>query len=135
MSFTRAHYDASDGNRVKRLCSASEPVAAGLTSGTLTNALTAWPAAPTPAAVLVFNAGALVWEDPRTAEQAWADVRARRDALLLESDWRVTKASDRGGLESVAWTTSPWRTYRQDLRDITAQADPFNITWPTPPSE
>jgi len=23
-----------------------------------------------------------------------------------------------------------WATYRQALRDITTQADPFNITWP-----
>lgn len=130
MSFTRAHYDASDGNRVKRLCSASEPVAAGLTSGTLTNALTAWPAAPTPAAVLVFNAGALVWEDPRTAEQAWADVRARRDQLLAASDWTVTRA-----VEMQATIPTAWSDYRQDLRDITEQSDPFNITWPTPPQE
>ena len=27
-----------------------------------------------------------------------------------------------------------WRTYRQQLRDVTSQPDPFNIVWPTPPS-
>jgi len=26
-----------------------------------------------------------------------------------------------------------WETYRQELRDITDQPDPFNINWPTPP--
>ena len=27
-----------------------------------------------------------------------------------------------------------WETYRQELRDITTQPDPFNITWPSIPS-
>ena len=27
-----------------------------------------------------------------------------------------------------------WKTYRTNLRDITEQADPDNITWPTEPS-
>ena len=27
-----------------------------------------------------------------------------------------------------------WQNYRQELRDITKQADPFNITWPGEPS-
>jgi hypothetical protein len=30
-------------------------------------------------------------------------------------------------------TKESWAIYRQALRDITNQADPFNITWPTPP--
>ena len=31
-------------------------------------------------------------------------------------------------------TKEKWRDYRQQLRDITKQADPFKITWPTEPS-
>jgi len=27
-----------------------------------------------------------------------------------------------------------WATYRQALRDITAQKDPLNITWPVKPA-
>lgn len=26
-----------------------------------------------------------------------------------------------------------WASYRQALRDITTQSDPFNIQWPVPP--
>lgn len=45
---------------------------------------------------------------------AMANLRAKRDALLNETDWIVTKAKETG-------TTIPtaWKTYRQALRDIT----------------
>jgi hypothetical protein len=58
----------------------------------------------------------------------WALVKMKRDQLLAASDWRVIKAVDTG-------TPLPetWKTYRQILRDITTQADPFNIVWPQAP--
>lgn len=53
------------------------------------------------------------------------DVRAQRDALIAETDWWAT--SDRT-------MTAAEITYRQDLRDITAQAGfPSNVNWPTKP--
>ena len=78
--------------------------------------------------------GALYWANVDTPA-AWAGVRAKRDALLAACDWRVIYAADRGGTQATAWALSPWRTYRQALRDITAQSDPFNISWPTPPAQ
>ena len=47
-------------------------------------------------------------------DRAITDLRAKRDALLNQSDWIVTKAKETG-------TTIPtaWKTYRQALRDIT----------------
>ena len=61
---------------------------------------------------------------PTTADLA-ADVRADRDGLLAASD--VYATADR--------ITDPWRTYRQALRDLPAQAGfPTNVTWPTEPS-
>ena len=52
-------------------------------------------------------------------------VRAQRDAWLASSDNMAL--ADR--------ITEEWRTYRQALRDIPAQAGfPTNITWPTEPS-
>jgi len=30
-------------------------------------------------------------------------------------------------------TKAAWATYRQELRDITTQSDPFNIIWPSKP--
>jgi len=59
-------------------------------------------------------------------DNAAAQVRAERNALLAESDW--TQIPD-APVDQAAW-----RTYRQALRDITAQASfPYNITWPTKP--
>jgi len=65
------------------------------------------------------------WVSTKTAEIQWGIVREERNKLLAETDWM--------GLSDVAMTTR-WQTYRQALRDITTQSDPFNITWPTKPS-
>mgnify|MGYP003625593704 FL=1 len=52
-------------------------------------------------------------------------VRADRDALLAASDHMAL--ADR--------ITDEWRTYRQALRDVPAQAGfPNSITWPSEPS-
>jgi hypothetical protein len=74
----------------------------------------------------VFDDTALAWVDGRTAEEAWADVRAQRNTLLQQSDW--TQLPD-VPLE----TKEAWATYRQALRDVTDQPDPFNIVWPVAP--
>lgn len=69
------------------------------------------------------------WElEPYTQEQIdaqWDAVRAERNEKLAECDW--TQLPD-APVDSAAWAT-----YRQELRDITLQPDPFNIVWPTPP--
>ena len=57
----------------------------------------------------------------------WEKNRMKRNVLLSYSDW--TQLSDVSGVDKTAWAT-----YRQQLRDITTQTDPFNITWPTKPS-
>ena len=66
-------------------------------------------------------------------------LREKRDELLAETDWVVTKASETGVAETTAW-----KTYRQALRDLPASSTPkvdsFNnldltsVTWPTKPS-
>jgi hypothetical protein len=56
-------------------------------------------------------------------EQEWANVRNQRNFYLIRSDW--TQLSD-APVDAAAWAT-----YRQALRDITTQSDPFNIVWPT----
>ena len=61
----------------------------------------------------------------KDAEQA-KNVRANRDALLAECDW--TQVADAPVDKTV------WATYRQALRDITAQEGfPWTITWPDAP--
>jgi len=63
--------------------------------------------------------------DNETAQQA-ANVRADRDGKLAESDW--TQVAD-APVDKAAWAT-----YRQALRDITAQAGfPYEVTFPTKP--
>ena len=66
---------------------------------------------------------------PTTAEinaTLAADARAERNVKLAESDWRASQD---------VTMTDEWRTYRQALRDVPAQAGfPTNITWPTEPS-
>lgn len=55
-----------------------------------------------------------------------ADVRSRRDHLLSLTDWM--------GLSDVTMSAE-WATYRQSLRDITAQDGfPHTVTWPDEPA-
>lgn len=63
---------------------------------------------------------------PRPDEVVWPSIRAKRDALLVQSDW--TQLPD-----VPLPTKEAWAAYRQALRDITQQPDPHNIIWPTPP--
>ena len=57
--------------------------------------------------------------------QEWTRVRNKRNGLLEDTDWRAS---------SDLTLSNDWKTYRQALRDITTQSDPYNITWPTEPS-
>lgn len=57
--------------------------------------------------------------------QQWILVREERNLKLNSSDW--TQLSD------ASIDKNPWIIYRQELRDITLQPDPFNITWPITP--
>lgn len=76
----------------------------------------------------VFDVQLQKWIDPRTKETEWPVVRAKRNQLLTASDW--TQLPDVPIATKEAWTV-----YRQALRDVTLQPDPFNITWPIPPQE
>ncbi len=62
-------------------------------------------------------------------EIKWSEVRDSRNQLLSESDWTQFQDSPITGS-----SLNDWQTYRQSLRDITSQSDPYNITWPTKPS-
>ena len=59
-------------------------------------------------------------------EQEWGAVRGKRGFLLARTDW--TQLPD-APVDADAWTS-----YRQALRDITEQTDPFNIIWPAIPA-
>jgi len=55
----------------------------------------------------------------------WTRVRRDRNRLLADCDWTQ--------LPDTPVDATVWTTYRQLLRDITTQSDPFNIVWPTKP--
>ena len=59
-------------------------------------------------------------------EDKWEEVRILRNELLLECDW--TQLAD-----IPTGTKELWQTYRQQLRDITSQTNPFSIVWPVKP--
>ena len=64
-------------------------------------------------------------EQTDLTNQQWVNVRNERDFKLQETDWRAS---------SDLTLSDTWKTYRQALRDVPTQSDPFNITWPTKPS-
>lgn len=76
------------------------------------------------------NVCQLAEDAPEQLEQAWRDVRLRRDLALASTDWRVLRATEAGTPLSTAW-----RDYRQALRDVTQQPNPHQINWPQPPTE
>ena len=55
----------------------------------------------------------------------WVSIRESRNEKLEATDWRAC---------SDLTISDEWKNYRQALRDSTTQSDPYNITWPTPPS-
>lgn len=58
-------------------------------------------------------------------ETQWVSVRTQRNKLIADSDWTQLVDTPLTNIEQASWAT-----YRQALRDLTTQEDPFNITWP-----
>ena len=57
----------------------------------------------------------------------WWNIRRERNGRLERTDW--TQNAD-----VPTATKTKWQAYRQALRDVPSQSDPFNVTWPTEPS-
>ena len=55
----------------------------------------------------------------------WRIIRAMRNERLAATDWRAG---------SDLTLSDEWKAYRQALRDVPTQSDPYNITWPTEPT-
>jgi len=58
----------------------------------------------------------------------WSAVRADRNQRLASCDWTQLPDSPLN-----AEIKAQWVIYRQALRDVTQQPDPFAIVWPTAP--
>jgi hypothetical protein len=60
-------------------------------------------------------------------EWIWERLRAHRDALLTESDYRM--------VTDAPWETALWAEYRQALRDLPETTkDPRLAEWPVKPN-
>ena len=73
--------------------------------------------------------GATTEEIQQRIDNQWANIRNQRNALLQRTDWVCAKAVDTDEPVSIEW-----KEYRQALRDVTLQDDPFNIIWPDKPT-
>ncbi len=62
---------------------------------------------------------------PLDIDAQWNAVREERNALLAACDWTQ--------LPDAPVDAGDWAVYRQALRDITQQSDPFAIEWPQEP--
>lgn len=58
----------------------------------------------------------------------WNAVRQERNALLQSSDWTQIVDFDLGADRAA------WAAYRQQLREVTSQTNPFALVWPQPPA-
>ena len=75
---------------------------------------------------ITITGDALILSPEQQKEVQWEIVREKRNKLLTESDWTQ--------LPDIPQATKDlWEPHRQELRDVTNQPDPYNITWPTPP--
>ena len=61
-------------------------------------------------------------------ELKWQLVREHRNTLLSETDWTQFQDSPITGSK-----LTEYQTYRQELRDITNNDNPFTLVWPTQP--
>lgn len=61
-------------------------------------------------------------------EAKWEDIRVERNKLIAETDY--TQLPD---TPITPTSKAAFATYRQQLRDVTNQSDPYNIVWPTTP--
>jgi hypothetical protein len=62
----------------------------------------------------------------KTADQ-WTAVRTQQRQKLYESDWTCSVT------DYEVPNKPEWVQYRQALRDVTTQTDPFAIVWPVAP--
>lgn len=67
-------------------------------------------------------------EQHAAVDYQWSVVRNERDSKLQACDW--TQLPD---VPLTPAQVEQWRVYRQELRNVTNQPDPFNITWPVAP--
>ena len=79
-----------------------------------------------PQAVIRYADGEFIVDQDAVAQQ-WRNVKEGRNQQLSNSDW-ICSVSDYAHPKKDAYVV-----YRQALRDITKQANPFALVWPQVP--
>jgi hypothetical protein len=125
------------------------------------NSQTSFPAKPTDALLAEYNVfpvertdipvvdytQAVTEVDPQLVDGVWVQTwtvtdRTAEEVAQIEADqWANVRIERNTKLAACDWTQLPdapidrqvWAIYRQALRDITDQADPFSIVWPPEP--
>lgn len=67
----------------------------------------------------------LAIDEANASEAQWERVRSDRNTRLAACDWTQ--------LPDAPVDAEAWAIYRQALRDITDQSNPFEIVWPAAP--
>lgn len=68
--------------------------------------------------------------DSNAEERQKEILRSIRELMFLEADNQIRKCLDKG----LSTDEQQWRSYRDSLRDVTDQADIYNVVWPTKPT-
>ena len=76
----------------------------------------------------VDGAYVLTVDDSAVTAAQWTSVRTQQRQKLYESDWTCSVT------DYEVPNKPDWVQYRQALRDVTTQSDPFAIVWPMAPS-
>lgn len=78
----------------------------------------------------IVNQSAVDYVLETKKQNKFSEIRVIRNELLLESDIAVVVDKWESYTNEKK---NEWKVYRQELRDITKQNDPFNIVYPNKP--
>ena len=88
------------------------------------------------------NGSAIESDNPNDFGTTWSAVSAKKDELVAAEPMRLLREERNRKLSETDWMgnsdvtmSDAWKTYRQELRDITKSATSLDdVTWPTKPS-
>ena len=88
------------------------------------------------------NGSAIESSDPSHFGTTWDKVKAKKDELVEAEPMRLLREERNRRIAETDWmgnsdvtVSDAWKTYRQELRDITKSATSLDdVTWPTKPS-
>ena len=88
------------------------------------------------------NGTAIESDNPDDFGTTWSAVSAKKDELVAAEPMRLLREERNRRIAETDWMgnsdvimSDAWKTYRQELRDITKSATSLDdVTWPTKPS-